>query len=160
LGAAMLDFDKFKTPVVRDTYSYWLSKCDKQAMPRRSDIRPEELRTLLPYIFLVDIGANPTEFRFRLVGSEIGVWAGKEYTGAAINEAEYGPQWRRIHAVYMDVLMSRQPRHDLYHAPWVSREFLYYERLVAPLSSDGQTIDMLFGSLHIVAQADLPKQGG
>jgi hypothetical protein len=156
----VLDFNQFKTLVVRDAYSYWLGKCDKRSMPSRSDIRPEQLRALLPYIFLVDISGDPTEFRFRLVGSEITAWAGREYTGLAVNEADYGPQWRRIHAVYLDVVVSRQPRLDLYHAPWVNREFLYYERLVAPLSSDGQTVDMLFGCLHVADPEISSTQGG
>jgi hypothetical protein len=34
---------------------YWHSKCPEGAFPRRSDIRPEELRSLLPHVFMVDI---------------------------------------------------------------------------------------------------------
>jgi hypothetical protein len=145
-----LDLATFKTPVVRDAYSYWLDKCGDRSMPRRSDVRPEELRALLPHIFLVDIGGSPLEFRFRLVGSEITALAGKEYTGLAVNEADYGPQWGRIHKSYLNVAVSRRPEVDFYNAPWRDREFLYYERLVAPLSSDGEDVDMLFGCLHVL----------
>jgi len=160
VGAAMLDLKQFKMPVVRDACRYWLSKCGQNPMPRRMDIRPEELRALLPYIFLVDVSANhPVEFRFRLVGSEISIWAGKEYTGLTVNETDYGPQWRRIHDLYLDVVASRQPRRDIYHAAWVGREFLYYERFLAPLSSDGETVDMLFGSLHVTGRDEGAKQG-
>jgi hypothetical protein len=160
MGAAVLDLGNFKTPIVRQAYSYWLRKCGDRPMPRRVDIRPEELRALLPFIFLVDVEGSPPTFRFRLVGSEIGVWAGKEYTGVAINEADYGPQWQRIHEMYLQVATSGKPQLDLYHAPWVSKEFWYYERFVAPLSSDGGTVDMLFGSLHVVDREAPAKKGG
>ena len=146
----MIDVTLFKTAVVRQAYTYWLGKCVRGRLPRRADLRPEEMRAVLPYVFLVDVTHAPLAFRFRLVGTKITEWAEKEYTGLTVDEATYGPQWRRVFDVYAEVVNSRRPRLDIWDAPWVSREFVHYERLIAPLSSDGETIDMLFGALHTV----------
>jgi hypothetical protein len=150
----MIDASLFKTAVVRQVYEYWLGKCVRGRLPRRADLRPEEMRGLLPYVFLVDVTRVPLAFRFRLVGTKITEWAGQEYTGLAVDEDAYGPNWRRVFDVYAGVVDGRRPRLDVWDAPWVSREFVRYERLIAPLSGDGQVIDVLFGALFALADED------
>ena len=149
----MIDVSLFKTAVVRQVYEYWLGKCIRGRLPGRADLRPEEMSGLLPYVFLVDVTRAPLAFRFRLVGTKITEWSGKEYTGLPVDEDAYGPQWRRVFEAYVNVVEGRRPRLDIWDAPWLSREFVRYERLVAPLSSDGQEIDMLFGALYAFAAA-------
>ncbi len=144
----MIDVSLFKTAVVRQVYEYWLGKCVRGRLPRRPDLRPEEMRAFLPYVFLVDVTQAPLAFRFRLVGTKITEWAGMEFTGLAVGEEAYGPHWRRVFDRYAGVVESRRPQLDIWDAPWVSREFVRYERLVAPLSTDGEVIDMLFGALY------------
>jgi len=144
----MIDVTLFKTAVVRQVYEYWLGKCVRGRLPTRADLRPEEMRGFLPYLFMVDVTGPPLAFRFRLVGTKVTEWAGQEFTGLAVDDESYGPQWRRVFDVYAGVVDSRRPRLDIWDAPWVSREFVRYERLIAPLSSDGQAIDILFGALY------------
>ncbi|MBI3497059.1 MAG: PAS domain-containing protein [Proteobacteria bacterium] len=141
---------QFKTAVVKQAHDYWLSKAAPGRLPARAEIELEEIKHLLPYVFLVDVAGNPTEFRFRLVGTEIDAWAGKPYTGLAVNERDYGPQWRRIYDEYLEVVRTRAPRFSRYRAPWVSKEYRLYERFIAPLSNSGGAVDMLFGALHMV----------
>jgi hypothetical protein len=148
----MIESARFKTAIVRQAYEYWLGKCVRGRLPGRADLRPEELRAALPYIFLVDVTRDPLGFRFRLVGTRITEWAGQEFTGVAVDEPAYGAQWRRVFDTYAAVVESRRPQLDIWDAPWASREFVRYERLIAPLSSDGQTIDMLFGALYAFAE--------
>jgi hypothetical protein len=143
----------FTTDVVRQAYDYWRSKCAGGRPPRRADLRPEEIAPLLPYMFLVDVVGDPPTFKYRLVGTQINDWAGREFTGVALNEREYGPNWQLVHDIYAGVVKTREPVRSEYSAPWREREFLIYERIVAPLSSDGETIDMLFGALDVVRHA-------
>lgn len=156
----MIDGHLFKTVVVREAYAYWLGKCVRGRLPARADLRPEEMRAFLPFLFLVDVGHDPLAFRFRLVGTKITEWAEKEYTGVPVDEAAYGPQWQRVFDTYAAIVAGRRPQLDIWDAPWVSREFVRYERLIAPLSSDGQTIDMLFGALHILPPEKDPDAAG
>jgi hypothetical protein len=147
---------QFKTRVVRQAFEYWAGKAAGDRLPSRADIRPEEIPALLPYVYLVDVMYGPLSFRFRLAGTAIRDWAGREFTGVRINEQEYGPQWKHIFDQYQEVVLTRAPTYAEYHAPWAEREFLYYERVVAPLSSDGKIVDTLFGALHTVPR----KRGG
>jgi hypothetical protein len=144
----------FKSDIVRSSYEYWLSKRAGARLPRRSDIRAEEIPRLLPYLFLVDVVRaridDPPAFRFRLAGTQIAVWAGRDYTGAMLDEPSYGPNWRQVHDIYANVVATREPAYSEYSAPWQGREFLTYERIIAPLSGDGETIDMLFGALDVL----------
>lgn len=143
-----LDPESFRTEIVRETYRYWLSKCADDRLPSRADIRVEEIPRLMPYLFLVDVAQEPLSFRFRLVGTAISALAGREFTGVAVSEAEYGGAWQRIHDDYATAVRTRTAHHADATAPWGGREFLHYERIVAPLAADGRTIDMLFGALH------------
>lgn len=148
-----MDRFPFKTRVVRESYEYWLSKCRGDGLPRRRDIRPEEIVRLLPHIFLVDVAGDPPTFKFRLVGTQITEWAAGEYTGVTVNESEFGPNWRRVYDIYRGAVEKRAPAHSEYSAPWKEREFLFYERIVAPLSDDGVSINMLFGALDVVSSS-------
>lgn len=146
----------FKTAIVRQAYEYWRSKCAGGRLPRRADIRPEEIPGLLPYLFLVDVIGDPPTFRYRLVGTQINQWAGREYTDVALDEREYGPNWRLVHDIYADVVKRREPVLSEYSAPWKERDFLTYERIVAPLSSDGAAVDMLLGALNVLPRPPSP----
>ena len=140
--------DQFRTGIVRRAYEYWLEKCANGRLPARPDIRPEELTDILPWVFLVDVQCSPVSFRFRLVGSEISRLAGVEYTGVVVNRADYGMHWARIHRDYLRVVQTKQPSYVDGEAPWNDREFLHRERIIMPLSSDGERVDVLFGALH------------
>jgi hypothetical protein len=120
----------------------------------RADIHPEEMTRDLPFVYLVDVLRDPLAFRFRLVGTRVSVWSGKDYTGATLNAAEYGPSWKIIFEAYREIVERRAPTAAELFAPWRMREFQYYERFLAPLAEDGQTVTMIFGALHTI---DPPK---
>lgn len=142
------DSNRLRSDVVRRAYAYWSGKLDGDRLPARADIRPEELRHLLAWIFLVDVTHNPLRFRYRLIGSEITRLAGVERTGSYVDAAGLGPYWRRVHDDYRAVVRRRVPSYVDGGARWNGREFQHHERLVMPLASDGAQIDMLFGVLH------------
>lgn len=138
------------TRPLRSVAEYWRSKWRPGRLPGRADIVPEELRCALPFLYLVDVRREPLGFRFRLVGTAITEWAGQEFTGRGINEAEYGPSWRAIFEDYRAILERPQPIRSERPGPWIDREFRYYERFLAPLARDGETVDMILGALHLI----------
>lgn len=149
----MLDPLSFTTLPLQRVAAYWLAKARPGHLPGRADIHPEDLVHELPYLYLVDITREPLTFRYRLVGTTICLWAGREYTGVAINEAEYGPHWKPIFDDYRAVMESGAPTRAERSGPWISKEFQYYERFLGPLASDGKTVDMILGALHIVERS-------
>jgi len=101
-------------------------------------------------VFLIDVAQEPLRFTFRLVGTEITRRAGAEYTGFTFSDQESASNWQAVFDDYRSVVDTRLPRRDERTAPWVSKEFYRFERMVAPLSSDGKTVDMLFGALQVL----------
>ena len=61
-------------------YSYWESKRGDRSMPARADIDPAEIPSLLSIILLMDT-STAGEYRYRLVGTEIVRWLGRDTTG-------------------------------------------------------------------------------
>jgi|SRR5882672_2012100 len=142
------DPNRFKSAPIRRLATYWLSKCRRERLPSRADILPEEIGRDLPFVYLVDVLEAPLAFRFRLVGTQVSIWSERDYTGVAVNAAEYGPNWQPIYNVYRDLVAAPAPTASELHAPWLKREFHYYERFLAPLSDDDRRINMIFGALH------------
>ncbi|MDE2111403.1 MAG: PAS domain-containing protein [Alphaproteobacteria bacterium] len=145
---------KLKNPDVRQVYEYWLSKASHERLPSRADIRPHELKQLAARAFLIDVLRKPLHFKVRFFGSRLVDWAGRDLTGLVIREADNGVPWRQLFHEYRSVVETRQPRHDEHSAGW-GKEYQRYERIVLPLSSDGQTVDMLFGALDLHATPPL-----
>jgi hypothetical protein len=146
----LIDPSHFKSPPIRRLAEYWIAKASPGHLPGRQDIKPEDLRADLPFVYLIDVASHPLSFRFRLVGTRVSEWTGRDFTGAAVNEIDYGPQWQRIFNDYKAVVESKAAVRAEVYGPWVAKEFRYYERFLAPLARDGSTVDMLFGALHII----------
>jgi len=146
----VIDLSAFRNPVVKRAYEYWTDKSASGRLPSRSDIKPQELHGLLPWLFLVDVLRAPLRFKFRLVGTELTRWAGREYTGIVIGDRDCEESWQQAFDDFRSVVDVRVPRYDQRQAPWMSLEFPRFERILAPLSSDESTVDMLFGALHVL----------
>jgi hypothetical protein len=138
--------DLIKSRVVKLVYGYWALKAAAGALPRRSDIRWEELRGLASYVGMVDVLKDPLRFRIRFFGTQLVQWAGRDHTGSVIEEGTSGAE-RLVFDDYRSVVETRQPRYDERSAAWPGNGYHRFERIVAPLSSDGKTVDMLFGAI-------------
>jgi hypothetical protein len=140
------DMEKLREPLLRDLHAYWSARRGDRPLPARADIDVVEIPTLLPYVFLVEVLAEPRDFRFRLAGTHFGETTGQEVTGKRIAEVfppQFGDEVRRI---WSKAVEERRPvlgRGNL----WISgREFVKWEGVVLPLACD-QTINMLLGGI-------------
>jgi hypothetical protein len=136
-------------PILRHAGLYWQSKLRPGRLPSRADIDPIEVPALLPYLYLLDVERNPIRFRFRLIGTKIVEWAGRDATGQHLDSMDYGEHGPALAAEYRTVVESGLPRHDRRHARWPKREHRYYHRMILPLASDGRVVDMLLGVLLV-----------
>lgn len=133
-------------------YDYWCSRHVGNRLPGRGAIDPMDLPELLPRIYLIDVfrgEAGQLEFRFRLAGTEHFEINQIELTGRTVEEAFIPERVAGIKAAYARVAMTRQPlltRSATAGAP--GREHMIYDRLLLPLASDGQTVDMILGCLR------------
>ena len=125
-------------------YEYWQRKGAGRAMPARADIEPLEIPRLLPNVFLMDVVAgSPQRFRFRLVGTRIAELEG-EMTNRFLDELVPRAAGTAMARHYEETAAGRiSVRRETLH--WREREYINYDVLLLPLSSDGETVDMLFG---------------
>jgi hypothetical protein len=134
-------FGKLRADALRELADYWLARRGDAAMPRRADVDPMELESHLPRLILAEVLRDPLRFHFQLVGDELEHQLGARYTGTTIDVgagAFFKP--------YQAVATQTRP----------IREFIQYdfndgdpagafERLLLPLSEDGETVTMVFG---------------
>jgi hypothetical protein len=152
-GPAPIDIGSFRTTTVQQVYQYWVAMRQGDRLPSRADIKPEEIRPLLPYIFLIDVHRKPLRFQYRLIGTQICTWATTECTGTFLDKDVDGATWQIIFEEYRRTAETGEIGHAIRTAPWPGREFLVYERVVMPLAKDGVEIDMLLGALCVIPRS-------
>jgi len=143
---------------MRRIYDYWASRRHGDSPPRREDIEPGDVPDLLPHIFLVDVEDAPERFRVRLAGTAVVACFGVDMTGKTIESLDLGEKRSSILKLYEDAVTSGQPSYDR-HQYWTEAygQRLNYERLLLPLSSDGEHVDKLLGcTFTLPARADAP----
>src|ERR1700749_5103476 len=73
------------TSCITNLHSYWLRQKGSKSCPSKSDIRPKELISCLPHVFLVDV-LQQRDFRFRLAGSHFCELTHRRMAGELIEE--------------------------------------------------------------------------
>jgi hypothetical protein len=132
-------------PQLRALLGYWLKKKGERRAPTRADIDPSEIVPLLPHVGLVDVVRDPLRFRFRLVGTAIAAGYGRDITGSFLDEVDLDRHEQEIIAEYARVIETWEPACARWEYVRRDGRYVAYERMVLPLSSDGKTVDMLFG---------------
>ncbi|HVO15913.1 MAG TPA: PAS domain-containing protein [Alphaproteobacteria bacterium] len=138
---------EFSDPRLRRFHDYWRSKRQGDRLPGRQDIDPLEIPDLLPHISILDVVGTGAamRFRFRLVGTANVRIAGREYTGAFIDDVFDPEDAARMGAAYREIVERRKPHYWDNRAAVRGNPPVRYSRLMVPLATDGQTVDMLMG---------------
>jgi hypothetical protein len=146
-------------PELRALYSYWISKRGTRRMPRRADIDPVDIPSLLPSVFLVDVGGPPLRFRFRLIGTAICARWGGDATGKYLDEVDVDGEHDTMRRQYAAVVETGMPRFDVEEFITDSGRYLHYQRLLLPLSADDLTPNMLLGGQQGIGLEGFQIQG-
>lgn len=132
-------------PVLVELHAFWRGRMVGDRLPSRRDIDPPLLGRLLQWVFLIDVGQDPLTLRYRLIGTGITRFLGRDFTGRMIDAESYGdaaPAMRRIFLSAVEKRDATAARGRLFYVP--ERGFLNFCCAMMPLSSDGERIDMLF----------------
>lgn len=122
---------------------YWAAKRGAAAMPSRRQIDPLELGpAVLPHLMLVDVEPGP-RFRYRLFGTAVAEAFGNDPTGQYIDAVMVGSYRDFLLGLYGDLVAMKKPVYStsIYGAQRQGK--MWTQRLMLPLSGDGNTVDMV-----------------
>ena len=136
---------EIESELLQRFYRYWNEKREGRRAPGRGDLDPAETGELLPNVFLVDVEGVPRRYRYRLVGTAFGRHYGEELTGRYVDDMDLGD-------FKLEALASLDSVADTWEPSYINGRFakqdgrrLAFGRLALPLTSDGETIDMICG---------------
>lgn len=160
----MRDDDAFaatlQRPQHKKLFEYWRAKAPPGRLPSRQSIDPLDLPDLLPWIILFDVvweGAGP-RFRHRLVGTGSAQRAGRDATGLWFEEAYEGDILASQLAAFSEIAKTTMPSLTRVRLPIEGREYVEHDRLILPLASDGETVDVLIALMVFDDAPKTPKQ--
>ncbi|MFN4275977.1 MAG: PAS domain-containing protein [Ferrovibrio sp.] len=161
------DFLKICSPRIRRFWEYWVAKRGDRPMPSRRDIEPTEIPDLLPYIVLTEVLREPPYLRYRLVGTKQVAVRGHDPTGEPVRGHYIG---HHLGQEEDEVLLNYRiviERHSLVYdynptlgpiaetGSFGIKPVRELGTLLLPLSSDGETVDMVFCCADIEVPGDL-----
>jgi hypothetical protein len=141
---------EIKSPTLQQALAYWNEKRGHRPMPARADIDPMEMIPILPHVILLDVLRDPLDFRYRLIGTLVEDHMSAPYTGRRFSEFEGQRQGSRLWTCSERVLNEKQPvRSDI---PYIGpmRDFTTIEDIMMPLSSDGESVDVIFIAVEYI----------
>jgi len=131
-------------PKIKLALAYWNAKCGGRFAPARTEVEPREAKAFLANLQFFDILDGGRAIRTRLVGTEIVRVLKENTTGQIFDDASPRPVVRRTLRAIRWVMEHRKPLRTLALRTEVEgQDFLSHETLFLPLSSDGETIDVM-----------------
>ena len=117
-------------------------------MPSRDDIRPAEFKSAIGDVMMWNVGKKGEPYTIRLVGDNIVAFVGRNNTGLPATIGMPDNIAAIMNAVLDRVVETRAPCFRTGKALWVvEKAYREFEACYLPLSSDGQTIDLIFGGV-------------
>ncbi len=119
--------------IIRDGFELWNGLRGDHVIPRRRDFDPFDARALMPHIVLLDVQAEPRDFRYRVIGTCVSEHFTKNWTGHWMSEIDHQKPPSRVWDTCHRVATNRYP--ILGKVPYVgpNSEFIFSEDLILPL---------------------------
>src|SRR6185312_11619095 len=119
----------------------WKRVAAGRLAPRREEITPALLRSVLPSIWMIDVIDGGRDFRFRFAGDRVIQFMGRRYAGELLSDHIDVPFFQRMKAILVECVTRKTPvavgplRSNLQ-----DKDYLEMEVVVMPLSEDGETV--------------------
>ena len=134
--------------VLRDVKAYWDALRGTRRMPQRADIRPADIKLLLPQVLLADVLDD--DFRYRVVGSRLQPYFPLEATGKLFREALAPFGEATVVATlgaYRLVADERAPLRVKGPGHHFAQASKFFEAILMPLG-DEDRVTMIFGAFE------------
>lgn len=145
------------TKTLKTALAYWCSLRGSRRMPSRGDVDPADMRSLLPYVYLLDV-EGASRFRYRLIGQNIIENLHDNATGRAVDRDLFGEGADEIVAMYDFVRESGRPVLNRGRAFCVDDFWRRYASLILPLSEDGIHVNKILGVMEFEMVREKPAE--
>lgn len=135
------DPNQGRSQLVRILHEWWEAARGDADVPDRTDLRPDEIKPLLPFLFIADAEHEPFRVRYRLVGTRAVEVTGFDITSQYLDEllsAEADQPWIEH---YRRVYTTRRPVFGATTVPTNTGSLFTYEFGIFPLRKGGEAID-------------------
>lgn len=143
-------------PALADFLAYWRGLRPNGGIPHKHRVDPLLIpRHLLPHIGLIDIKpdgdlaeAARLNLRFRLLGTGHRRATGRDYSGRAFDELYTPEQVLTFEQEYRAILLGGEPTFARRSSLKQNREFIMFQRILAPLLDDASQPRHVIGYWH------------
>jgi len=142
-----------------EMFAYWASRRQDGQLPGRSAIHPQHFKRHLPTISLIDVLAEPRDYRLRLAGTGLYSVYGREITGRTLEDVYAPPAVAYWRAELDKIVDSKRPGVGVHSLAWRGATHLAILWLRMPLASNGRDVDMILGYDVVVGQQSESSSG-
>ncbi len=147
---------EFRSERLQALSAWWRAKSERLGrLLSRADVNPREIKDALPVVALIDVVAGPAlKLRTRLIGTAIARFAGGGGPGGEVWDASHpNPIAARFVDCAQEVVRRRAPiRMRSRHAAAPEMRFAKGENFFAPLSTDGDRIDVILLGAELLVE--------
>lgn len=129
-------------PRLKSLYGLWDGQRQGVSMPDWHNFDILEMGAWIGYLSLLEVIPQPLDLIYRVFSTNVSVNLRRDLTGRRLSESE-GDVPRDVRDCYFEVISSCQPRLQLIDDVSNDGQSVVFERLVLPLSSDGQNVNMI-----------------
>ena len=146
-ATTLTDGALIKSPRLRTLFAYWKSLPRCPDWPRKSDIDPLDIRENLPHVLIARWDVQRRDFYYLICGGVIDEIHGVSSTKKHLRDIWREDTAREVIREYRQPIEDGCPylyqvvKHDARGRP------VSFERVLLPLSTTGETIDLLFGGV-------------
>ncbi|MGB7373617.1 PAS domain-containing protein [Pontixanthobacter sp.] len=135
-------------------YNHWASQLDDRAFPSIEDLDPDALPDFGPFSVLLDFTAGMDNPAIQFLGSELGEECGAHSQIEMLDDIPSRSLLSRITDHYMQILANQAPIG--FEAEFINQRdvTILYRGILLPYSSDGETIDFIYGVINWKEMAD------
>jgi hypothetical protein len=135
-------------------YNYWVSLLAGRAYPAIQDVNPHNIEDFGPHSVLLDFSRDAEDPEIAFLGRALRGECGLDATIRQISEVPSRSLLSRLTDHYLQIIANRAPIG--FEAEFVSQRGhnTLYRGILMPLSSDGETIDFIYGVINWKEMAD------
>ncbi|MDZ4308644.1 hypothetical protein [Allopontixanthobacter sp.] len=135
-------------------YNHWASLLGEYNFPSIEDLDPENLPDFGPYSVLLDFTLGVENPGIQYLGDQLAVECGTHEEIDALSDIPSRSLLSRITDHYMQILANQAPIG--FEAEFVNQRgaTILYRGILLPFSSDGETIDFIYGVINWKEMAD------